>query len=112
MSKLKIQRKRNDAMRFLDCMKSPKINCIKYHKQNTDAHEDMKWKICKQLAKENKHFVTEAILKNGKRADIVVLDTWEIIEILCSETEKQFQKKIKDYPEEFLINKIYVGVKK
>ena len=94
-------------MRFLDPMKKKNLNVVKYwpprgkdkNDKDSEAHEDMKWEICKQLAKEGKHYITEAIFLNGQRADILVLDDLKIVEILGSETPEQCKKKVESYPE-------------
>ena len=80
--------------------------CVRYFPNNTDAHEDTKWEICKFLARAGREFITEAIFDSGEiydrwggRADIFVLDKGIVIEVLESETEEQFKEKVKKYPE-------------
>src|SRR3972149_2446484 len=73
--------------------------CVRYFPNNTDAHEDTKWEICKFLARAGREFITEAIFEKGGRADIFVLDKGIVIEVLESETEEQFREKTKKYPE-------------
>jgi hypothetical protein len=71
---------------------------IKIHFQNNFAHELAKFLICWQLSKEGKEFVTEAIFNNGRRADILVLDSCDVIEILHSESEDKCLAKTEEYP--------------
>lgn len=42
--------------------------------------------------------MTEAIFKNGKRADVFVLDQCEAREVIKSETIESMNKKKKEYP--------------
>lgn len=52
-------------------------------------------------------FITEAIFKNGARCDILDLTEGTIYEILNTETEEEFKEKIKNYPQELKIIKIW-----
>ena len=76
---------RVESLRELDAMFRRAVNYFKYNAHNTDIHEDRKYLIFKQLRKEGHYVVTEAIFKNGKRADIIDLDDKKIIEICASE---------------------------
>lgn len=67
-------------------------------KAEHDFHKVGKWKVCQYLFKHSIDFRTEVTFRNGKRADIVVLDWGLGIEILHSETPKEFRQKIKEYP--------------
>ena len=78
-------------------------NCIRLGKNNTKEHEMKKVEICWELLKLNQEFITEAVFTNGKRADIFILDTGVAIEVLHSETQSQFEEKIKGYPDEISI---------
>lgn len=92
--KMKIQTKRNIALRKLDRAYKIDINCVKLNANNTDGHELKKYEVCRTLNKEGCHFVTEAIFKEGGRADVYCLDTNTVIEILCTERMKDLRKKI------------------
>ncbi|MFW6173350.1 MAG: hypothetical protein ACOC5T_06355 [Elusimicrobiota bacterium] len=83
-------------------------NCFKYHKQNTDEHEDTKYEIFKKLRKQGYDCWTEVIFENGYRADIVAIkegNGW-IVEVetpkssLAFLDEKMNDKK-KNYPDDF-----------
>jgi len=103
MNKQDLMRTRNDAMR--EVRHSNKIgshrNCIRISVANSLEHEITKLKICYNLIKEGKEFITEAIFDNGSRADILVLDDYKIIEILHTEKEKDCLEKAKKYPASF-----------
>lgn len=71
---------------------------IKINAHNTMIHEISKAIVCYELAKQGKTFITEGIFENGKRADIVVLEDFEAIEILHTEQEKNLLNKNRDYP--------------
>jgi len=44
------------------------------------------------------HFITEAIFRTGGRADILVLENIEVIEIMNTETMESIAEKQKTYP--------------
>ncbi len=89
-----------------------KLNCLRWHNNESRQHIIKKLDICIEL-KELKHvFITEAIFSNNSRADVVDLTTGEIYEILCSESEENFEEKIKKYPRNFRIIKIKVNSEK
>ena len=103
MNKRQLAIKRNDTMRLLDPHQRRPKNCVRLNASNTLEHEIAKFKICWELLHEGKEFITEAAFTNGKRADILVLDTGDVIEILHSETKEMAQKKCADYPVERVI---------
>jgi hypothetical protein len=72
---------------------------IKINADNTDMHEVAKTIIALELKRNKQAFVTEAIFKIGRRADIFVLDQMEVIEITESEKEESIERKRKDYAE-------------
>ena len=100
MNKQDLMRKRNDAMRTI--RHSNKVgshrNCIRINVGNSFEHELAKLRICYDLIKSGKEVFTEAIFVNGSRADIVVLDDFKIIEVLCSEGEDSCLEKAERYP--------------
>lgn len=110
MNKQDLMRKRNDAIRTV--RHSNKIgshrNCIRINVANSLEHEIAKLKICYDLIKDGKEVITEAIFNNDSRADILVLDDYKIIEILCSEDEKSCLEKVKRYPELFVLEMVRV----
>ncbi len=83
-----------------------KLNCLRWHNNETQEHIIKKLDICRWLKEINHDFITEAIFLNGARADIVDLADSIIYEILISEKEENFEEKIKNYPEIFTIIKI------
>ena len=56
------------------------------------------FEICYWLNAHGKTFYTEAVFKNGSRADIFVLDERVAIEVMASENEKSIESKRKRYP--------------
>ena len=52
--------------------------------------------------------MTEVIFLNKKRCDILLPTTFEIIEILSSETDERFEEKKETYPKVFEIKKVRV----
>ena len=65
----------------------------------SESHINKKKEICARLDQEKKHYVTEAIFKTGGRCDILVLDDFEAIEIINTETNKSIEHKRETYPE-------------
>jgi len=110
MNKQYLLTKRNDAMR--EIRHSNKIgshrNCIRINTNNSIEHEIAKLRICYELIKSGKEVVTEAIFVNGSRADIVVLDTHKIIEVLYSESEASCLEKARMYPDLFELEMVKV----
>ena len=81
-------------------------NCVRLSAANTIEHERKKFEICYWLQKNGHLFITEAIFTNGFRADILILDTGVALEILHTETDEQFKKKLEKYPNDLKVNKI------
>lgn len=65
---------------------------------NTNEHELEKVRMVLELMRAGRQVVTEAVFHNGCRADIFVLDSGRVIEILHSETEEEAKEKTKNYP--------------
>lgn len=105
----RIMNNRRRSLDLIDGMRPLRIGSIKISKANTDAHELMKYLICRQLCKEGKQFITECYFNNGKRADIVVLDDIKVIEVLCTESEKSCMDKVLDYPREFEVIMVFAN---
>lgn len=84
-----------------------KRNVINLNVHNSPEHEMIKSRICYELKKENKHFFTEVPLRSRYKkeiyADILVLDTAQIIEVMVSETLEQVRYKTDKYPTKFTI---------
>jgi len=90
--------KRIEAKRLLDIAFNQRENVVKISKANTLEHELAKFYLCYEALRLGYKFVTEAIFKNGKRADIFILDLCEAWEVLHSETKEQFKEKKESYP--------------
>ncbi len=78
-----------------------KRNVINLNTHNSWKHELIKCRICYLLKQQNMQFFTEVPLRRNKHnaiADILVLDTAEVIEIMVSETLKALRKKTEKYP--------------
>ena len=98
--KYKQQQRINKALRLLDKSFNIKTNVVKINIHNTIFHELAKCAKAYELISEGKQVITEAIFKNGSRADIFVLDAFSVFEILHSETEKEALIKTVKYPAE------------
>lgn len=91
------QLKRNETLKLVR-QSNRKINKIRYDQHETKNHRETKREICNQLEKQGKHYITEAIFETGGRADILVLDDFQVIEILHTEKIEELNKKKKAYP--------------
>ena len=92
------QRNINESRKLLSLKFNSKENVVKLSRRNTPEHEIAKFLVSLEALREGHDFVSEAIFTNGKRTDLFDLDTCLAIEILQSETKKQFQKKVASYP--------------
>ena len=91
-------RAKQQTLELLDKSFNTKQNVIKINRNNTFRHEIAKCMLAIEARSQGYDIVTEAIFKNGKRADILVLQQQEAWEVLESESKKSFMKKEKDYP--------------
>lgn len=73
-----------------------KDGCV-YHGQNSDAHEDMKWEVYKFFKKRGYRVYTECVFKDGKRADVFVLELALIVEIETNQHPDNIKKKKANY---------------
>lgn len=89
---------RKKSKEYLDHQFNTKEGVIKLNKNNTLQHELAKFLLAWEMLQNDQAFVTEAIFKNGKRADIFNLDEETAYEVLHSETEKYFNSKLRSYP--------------
>ena len=71
-----------------------------FGKSETKEHRDKKYERWCFWRKQGFSVVTEAILKNGKRVDLIIFDENDIWieEIIKSETKESFEKKKSQYP--------------
>lgn len=96
-----LREQRNDVRRgYIDVLKNCTPNAVRLSAHNTFPHERVKFLVGWDLFRKNKQFYTECVLRNRRRADVLVLDDWRIIEILASEQEAQCLKKVKNYFED------------
>lgn len=76
------------------------VNAIFLSPKNTWEHEMWKAKVCHEILKKGMKFVTEAVCnKTGDRADIIVLDTGDRIEVETTKRRaKRFESKESPFP--------------
>ena len=92
------QQKRNEVSRLLR-VSNRNRNAFRWSPNETDAHIDMKFQICKQLRKWGHEFYTEAIFdSSGLRADVIDADTGVVYEVHNTESAASLVKKSKNYP--------------
>ena len=84
------------------------LNCIRLNPSSKGPHNDKMIELCKGYLALGIPFITEAVFENGKRCDILLPATFEIIEVLNTETDEEFKEKIKSYPDLFGITKVRV----
>ena len=84
---------------FLNPMRKHYENVVAVNIGNTYKHESKKFETAWKLMKDGHTIITEPILKNGYRPDIVVISTPEPIayEILHSEQDENLTKKSVKY---------------
>ena len=95
--------RRREALNELDRMKNIGINTCKYNSHNSMQHENAKWKLFTQFRRAGYDVVTECIFSNQSRCDILILDTFTIVEVLHSEKVDDCWKKCESYPSKFSI---------
>lgn len=83
---------------ILDNAYKKDINQIKINTNNTFNHEMVKSAVSYILKKNGHDFYTEAIFRNGKRADVIDTEEQCIIEVLESESLSNIITKQKSYP--------------
>ena len=84
------------------------LNCIRINSSSKGPHNDKIIELCKGYLELGIPFITEAVFTNGKRCDILLPATMEIIEVLHTETDDEFEKKIESYPDIFQVTKVRV----
>ena len=100
---MNIQRKRNEVSRLLR-MSNRNRNAFRWSTNETKAHIDMKFEICKKLKEWGHEFYTEAIFdSNGLRADVIDADEGIIYEVVNTEAKSSIEKKRKLYPLEIRV---------
>ena len=92
------QRKRNEVSRLLR-ISNRNRNAFRWSANETEAHIDMKFQICKQLRVWGHEFYTEAIFdESGLRADVIDADTGIVYEVHNTEPKESLLSKSKNYP--------------
>lgn len=84
-----------------NCRSGNKEGYIKIYANNSLIHEETKLKIAYKLKKQGYYILSEVSFLNGKRADLVAISpkgVGTIIEVLQSESEEQYEKKLNSYP--------------
>lgn len=89
---------RNQALQLIRPM-NRKVNETRIGEGEGAAHASYKRIICDYLRAAGKQFVTEAIFVDRGRADIFVLDDFEVIEIMSTESDENVERKKEFYPE-------------
>lgn len=90
----------NSCLRLLSDSFRKDFNSVRINTNNTLEHEICKLKKAYELIKDGKQILTEAIFKNGSRCDILILNDFQVIEILHTESEEEAGEKVKKYPSE------------
>ena len=93
-------KKERIAFDLLDNSFRKDVNSVRLNTHNTLAHELAKTKLSYILIKSGNKVLTEAVFKNGARADILDLSNLRVYEILHSEKEKEALRKEDYYPQE------------
>ena len=92
------QRKRNEVSRLLR-ISNRNRNAFRWSANETEAHIDMKFQICKQLRVWGHEFYTEAIFdESGLRADVIDADTGVVYEVHNTEPASSLVLKSTRYP--------------
>ena len=98
-----IQRKRNEVSRLLRTSNRNR-NAFRWSSNETKAHIDMKFAICKKLKEWGHEFYTEAVFDDsGLRADVIDADEGIIYEVVNTEGVESIAKKKGMYPLEIRV---------
>lgn len=93
-----IARRLASSYKELHSCRNKDINKLKVNVTNGFPHELCKFIVLYRLRQYNHDVVTEAIFKNGKRADILDLSTNLIYEVLNTERIENIDLKQAKYP--------------
>ena len=97
------QEQRNKVSRLLRTSNRNR-NAFRWSINETEAHVDMKFQICKQLKRWGHEFFTEAIFDDtGLRADIIDADEGIIYEVVNTENSESLVRKSRHYPLEIRV---------
>mgnify|MGYP001594696433 CR=1 FL=1 len=103
-------RARSEALRMLSLHYKVVLGAVRLNSGNTLAHEQRKFDVCWELARQGHEFVTEAVFESGKRADVLDVTGLRVIEVLSSETEEECIEKVRAYPEMFEVLMVRANV--
>jgi len=93
----------NQCLRLLSNQYRKDFNSVRLNTHNSIQHELAKCKVAYELIADGNTILTEAIFKNGSRADILIPELFIVYEILHSETTKEVLLKKDYYPKELEI---------
>ena len=97
------QVQRNNVSRLLRTSNRNR-NAFRWSSNETKAHIDMKFAICKKLKEWGHEFYTEAIFEpSGLRADVIDADEGIIYEVVNTEGSESLVRKQARYPLEIRI---------
>ena len=98
-----VQKKRNEVSRLLRTSNRNR-NAFRWSSNETKAHIDMKFAICRKLKEGGHEFYTEAIFEpSGLRADVIDADEGIIYEVVNTEGSESLVRKQARYPLEIRI---------
>ncbi len=98
-----IQKRRNNISRMLRTSNRNR-NAFRWSTNETKAHIDMKFAICRKLKEWGHEFYTEAIFEpSGLRADVIDADEGIIYEVVNTEGVDSIAKKRGMYPLEIRV---------
>ncbi len=103
MNRYAVQEQRNKVSRLLRTSNRNR-NAMRWSKNETPEHIDMKFAICKQLKEWGHEFYTEAVFEpSGLRADVIDADAGIVYEVLNTEGSDSILKKQHMYPLEIRV---------
>ena len=98
-----VQKKRNEVSRLLRTSNRNR-NAFRWSSNETKAHIDMKFAICRKVKEWGHEFYTEAIFEpSGLRADVIDADEGIIYEVVNTEGSESLVRKQARYPLEIRI---------
>ena len=99
----------NEALNYLRLGNRGHLNCIRLVNSNLRTkHTEEIISRCLEYLENGIPFVTEAIFKNNSRCDILLPATFEIEEIMNTETDESILAKQNKYPDIFRVIKVRV----
>ena len=98
-----VQKKRNEVSRLLR-MSNRNRNAFRWSSNETKAHIEMKFAICRKLKEWGHEFYTEAVFDDsGLRADVIDADDGIIYEVVNTESNDSILRKNRHYPLEIRV---------